>query len=211
MGARPWVILAAIALARAGFGYQYQTVASLAPDLMRQFRLDYATLGTLIGVFMLLGTFLALPLGLLARRIGDRLVLGAGVGLMVVGPAISAVAADPTGIGLGRSIAGAGAVAMIVLQNKVIADWFSGRRFMWAISISVAAYSIGVGLAQLVLPPLARNAGWQAAVLSSAVPMVVALVLFLASFRPSPAAAAPDLSGRPTPPATLPIRATCRR
>src|SRR5690242_5291286 len=129
MGARPWVILAAIALARAGFGYQYQTVASLAPDLMRQFRLDYATLGTLIGVFMLLGTFLALPLGLLARRIGDRLVLGAGVGLMVVGPAISAVAADPTGIGLGRSIAGAGAVAMIVLQNKVIADWFSGRRF----------------------------------------------------------------------------------
>jgi MFS family permease len=192
MGARPWVILAAIALARAGFGYQYQTVASLAPDLMRQFRLDYATLGTLIGVFMLLGTFLALPLGLLARRIGDRLVLGAGIGLMVVGPVISAVAADPTGIGLGRSIAGGGAVAMIVLQNKVIADWFSGRRFMWAISISVAAYSIGVGLAQLVLPPLARNAGWQAAVLSSAVPMVVALVLFLASFRPSPAAAAPS-------------------
>ena len=189
MGARPWVILAAIALARAGFGYQYQTVASLAPDLMRLFRLDYATLGTLIGAFMLLGAFLAMPLGLLARQIGDRLVLGGGIGLMIVGPVISAAAADPSGIALGRSIAGAGAVAMIVLQNKIIADWFSGRRFMLAISVSVAAYSIGVGLAQLLLPPLAFSIGWQAAFLSNAVPMAAALALFLASFRSSPHAA----------------------
>jgi MFS family permease len=179
------VILAAIALARAGFGYQYQTVASLAPDLMQLFGLDYATLGTLIGTFMLLGTFLALPLGLLAHRIGVRLVLGGGIGLMILGPVISAVAADPAGIGLGRSIAGAGAVAMIVLQNKIIADWFAGRRFMWAISVSVAAYSIGVGLAQLILPPLARSFGWQAALLSDAAPMAAALALFLVSFRPS--------------------------
>jgi predicted MFS family arabinose efflux permease len=192
MGARPWLILAAIALARAGFGYQYQTVASLGPELMQRFRLDYAGLGTLIGTFMLLGAFLALPLGLLARRIGDRLVLGVGIGLMVVGPVISAAAVDAAGIGLGRSIAGAGAVAMIVLQNKVIADRFSGRRFMWAISVSVAAYPIGVGLAQLVLPPLVRGLGWQAAFLSNAVPMAVTLVLLMASFHPPPGAVSPS-------------------
>jgi MFS family permease len=136
MGARPWLILAAVALARIGFGYQYQTVATLGPDLMQLNRLDYAGLGTLIGAFMLLGGFLALPLGMLARRLGDRLVLGAGLALMVLGPAVSAVAAGPAGIGVGRSAAGVGAVAMIVLQNKIIADWFTGRRFMWAISVS---------------------------------------------------------------------------
>ena len=92
---RPWLILAAVALARIGFGYQFQTVATLGPDLIRLFRLDYTTLGTLIGAFMLLGGFLALPLGLLARRFGDRLVLGGGLALMVLGPLISAVAADP--------------------------------------------------------------------------------------------------------------------
>ena len=193
MGARPWLILAAVALARIGFGYQYQTVATLGPDLMQLYGLDYASLGTLIGAFMLLGGFLALPLGLLARRFGDRLVLGAGLALMVLGPAVSAVAAGPAGIGVGRSAAGVGAVAMIVLQNKVIADWFTGRRFMWAISVSVAAYPIGVGLAQLVLPPLALAYGWRAAFLSGSLPMAIALVLFLASFRPSPHAA-------PTPP-----------
>ena len=82
MGARPWLILGAVALARIGFGYQYQTVATLGPDLMQLYRLDYAGLGTLIGAFMLLGGFLALPLGILARRLGDRLVLGAGLALM---------------------------------------------------------------------------------------------------------------------------------
>jgi MFS family permease len=189
MGARPWLILTAVALARIGFGYQYQTVATLGPDLMRVFRLDYATLGALIGAFMLLGGFLAMPLGLLARRYGDRLVLGTGLAVMVLGPVISAAATGPAGIGFGRSAAGVGAVAMIVLQNKIIADWFTGRRFIWAISVSVAAYSIGIGLAQIILPPLALAYGWQAAFLSDMVPMAVALVLFLASYRPSPHAA----------------------
>jgi MFS family permease len=193
MGARPWLILAAVALARIGFGYQYQTVATLGPDLMQLYGLDYAGLGTLIGAFMLLGGFLALPLGMLARRLGDRLVLGAGLALMVLGPAVSAAAAGPAGIGGGRSAAGVGAVAMIVLQNKIIADWFTGRRFMWAISVSVAAYPIGVGLAQLELPPLAQAYGWRAAFLSGSLPMAAARALFLLSFRPSPHAA-------PTPP-----------
>jgi len=186
MGARPWLILAALALARIGFGYQFQTVPTLGPDLIRLFHLDYTTLGTLIGAFMLLGGFAAIPLGLLARRFGDRLILGAGLGLMVVGPLVSAAAEGPTGIGVGRSIAGVGAVAMIVLQNKVIADWFHGRHFMLAISISVAAYPIGIGLAQLILPPLVHAYGWQAGFTSDAAMLAVAAVLFLASFRPAP-------------------------
>jgi len=186
LGARPWLILAAVALARIGFGYQYQTVASLGPVLIRLFQLDYAALGTLIGAFMLLGGFLALPLGLLGRRFGDRLVLGAGLTLMVVGPLISVFAAGPSGIGIGRGIAGVGAVAMIVLQNKIIADWFTGHRLMWALSVSSAAYPVGVGLAQLVLPPLTQAYGWQAGFLSDGVPMAIALGLFLISYRPAP-------------------------
>src|ERR1700722_2956266 len=95
MGARPWLILAALALGRIGFGYQFQTVGTLGPDLVRLFHLDYTTLGALIGSFMLLGSFAAIPLGLLGRRFGDRLILGAGLGLMVVGPLVSAASAGP--------------------------------------------------------------------------------------------------------------------
>lgn len=180
---RPWLILASLALARIAFGYQFQTVATMGPDLVALFHLTYTVLGSLIGAFMLMGMFVALPVGMLGRRFGDRPVLASGLALMVVGAALAAGATGPSDIALGRTISGVGAVAMIVLQGKVIADFFSGRRFMIGISVSVCSYPIGVGLAQLVLPPVSHAFGWQAAFLTGAVPPALALILFLASYR----------------------------
>jgi predicted MFS family arabinose efflux permease len=187
---RAWWILTALALGRIGFGFQYQTVASLGPALIARFHLSYAAFGTLIGAYMLLGVFVALPLGLLGRRFGDRLILGAGLALMVVGAGLSAEATTTAGIAAGRTVAGVGAVAMIVLQSKIIADWFTGRHFMVAISVSVCSYPIGMGLAALVLPPLGAAYGWPAGFAAGGVLMVAALVVFLASYRPQAQAAA---------------------
>ena len=200
---RPWLILGAVALARIGFGYQFQSVATLGPDLVPLFHLSYTALGSMIGSFMLLGVVAALPLGLLGRRFGDRPVLGSGLALMVAGAIAGGLAANPSGIALGRTIAGVGAVGMIVLQGKVIGDWFTGRRFMIGISVSVCSYPVGVGLAQLVLPPLSHAFGWQAALLSCAAPSAAALILFLASYRdrPHPAAVVTKFS--------LPSRSEC--
>src|SRR4051794_36598700 len=137
MSPRSWLILASLGLARIGFGYQFQTVASLGPDLVPRFQLSYSAFGAMIGAYMLLGVFVALPLGILGRRFGERLVVGAGLALMIVGGGVSAAGDGPSGIALRRTIAGVGAVAMIVLQGKIIADWFTGRWFMIAISVSV--------------------------------------------------------------------------
>ena len=154
MSVRPWVILAAISLARVAFGYQFQTVATVATDLVSRFGLSYTQLGGLIGAYNLAGVFAALPLGLLARRFGDRWILGLGLTLMTAGAGYSVWAPTAIGISAGRAIAGLGAVALSVLQGKVIADLFIGpRRFMIAISIPICAFPIGLGLAQLLLPP----------------------------------------------------------
>lgn len=187
-GARGWVILAAISLARIGFGYQFQTVASLGPDLMGRFHFDYTTLGSLIGAYMIAGVVTALPLGLLARRFGDRPVLGGGLLLMALGGLLTPAFAGPIGIGIGRVIAGVGAVAMTVLQSKVIADWFPGRRLMVPLSITVGAYPVGVGLAQIIAPPLDAAAGWQAPLLLGGAFMAATAALFFASFGPAPEA-----------------------
>ena len=186
MQLRPWIILAALALARIAFGYQFQTIAALATDLTQRFGLTYAQLGSLIGSYMLLGVFAALPLGLLARRFGDHAVLGIGLALMTAGSCISAGADTPAGIAAGRTIAGVGAVAMIVLQGKIIAEWFSGPRFMIGISVSVGGFPIGMGLAQLILPPVLQGFGAHFAFLTDAMPAALALLLFLASHRKPP-------------------------
>ena len=134
--------------------------------------------------------FIAVPLGLLGRRFGDRVVLGCGLLLMTAGACLSAWSDGPAGIAVGRTAAGAGAVAMIVLQGKIIADWFSGPRFMIGISVSVSAFAVGMGLAGLVLPPVQQAFGLRGAFLTGAVPAGVALVLFLASYRAPPHAPA---------------------
>ncbi|MGA3401558.1 MAG: MFS transporter, partial [Acetobacteraceae bacterium] len=184
---RAWAILAALTLGRIAFGYQFQTVATLGPDLVPLFHLTYAEFGALIGAYMLLGAFVALPLGVLGRWLGDRLVLGVGLALMVAGPFVSAWGDDPAGIAAGRIVAGIGGVGMIVLQGKVIADWFTGPRFMLAISIAVCGYPVGVDLAQLILPPVSHALGWPAAFATGSVLPAIALVVFLASYRPPPA------------------------
>ena len=189
MQVRSWIILASLALARIAVGYQFQTVATLGTELVQRFGLSYAQLGGMIGAYMLLGVFVALPLGLLGRRFGDRWVLGTGLALMTVGACVSAWGDSATGIAVGRTTAGVGAVAMIVLQGKIIADWFVGPRFMIGISVSVCAFPIGMGMAQLVLPAVLAGYGMHAAFLTDAVPAGLALLLFLASFRVPPHAA----------------------
>jgi MFS family permease len=192
MQLRPWVILAALSLARIAFGYQFQTVATIATDMVARFDLTYTQLGGLIGAYNLLGVVTALPLGLLARRFGDRWVLSIGLALMAGGACYSVWQPTAFGIGSGRAVAGLGAVAISVLQGKVIADLFAGPRFMIALSIPICAFPIGLGLAQLVLPPVLADDGLTAALLTDVVPAALALLLFVASYRaPAGAIAVP--------------------
>jgi predicted MFS family arabinose efflux permease len=180
---RPWIILTALALARIAFGYQFQTVASLGTDMVGRFGLSYVQLGSLIGAYSLLGVFGALPLGLLGRRFGDWWVVGGGLVLMTGGACVSAWAPTAFSIGVGRAAAGLGAVALSVLQTKVIADWFAGPRFMIALSVVICAFPIGLGAAQLVLPPVLARYGLPAALATDIVPAGLSLLLFVLSYR----------------------------
>lgn len=177
-------------MSRIAFGYQFQTVGSIGPILIKQFGIDYTALGALVGAFMMLGIFAALPLGLLGRRFGEHLVVGIGLSLMAVGALICTDIGGMLGatraIFAGRCISGVGAVAMIVLQGKMIADWCHGRQLMLGLGISVSAFPVGVGMAQLIAPPLAQAYGWPAAFAFGAAIAALAAVWFIISYRPSP-------------------------
>ena len=77
-----WRSLAALTIARAAMGFQFQTVAALAPLLQRDLALDKTQLGWLIGLYLLPGAVVALPGGLLGKRFGDSRVVIAGLVLM---------------------------------------------------------------------------------------------------------------------------------
>ena len=176
-----WAVLSGVALGRIAFGLQFQSVASAAPELTARFGLDFAGLGTLVGLYMAAGIVLSLPCGLLGRWIGERVVVGGGLAAMAVGSGIAALSSDLSGIGWGRLIAGAGAVALVVMQGKVVADRFTGRVFMPAVGLVMGAFPVGVGLAGALAPALR----WNGLAWAGVVPAALGCIIFTRYTRSS--------------------------
>src|SRR5262245_16697685 len=91
--ANRWTALVLIFLARTSMGFQFQAIASVSPLVVADLGLSYAQLGTLIGLYMLPGAFIALPGGVIGRRLGERRVVVAGLALMVAGGLLTSAAA----------------------------------------------------------------------------------------------------------------------
>src|SRR5271166_1895454 len=181
---RALILLAALTLARLSFAYQFQAIASLAPLLTRLFGLDYTAIGTLIGIHLASGILMSLPFGMLAGRFGDRVVLTAGLLLMTVGALIAATGGGVAGIAAGRVVSGMGSVTIVVLQGKLLADWFEGSAFMLAIAVTMGSYAVGISLAQFTQLPLAEAAGWPWVFVAGGAIAAAAATLFLSAYQP---------------------------
>jgi MFS family permease len=130
-----WAALAVIFLTRLSMGFQFQSIASIAPFLIDEFRLSYAQLGWLLGLYLLPGAAIALPGGLLGRRFGDRRVVVVALALMAAGGVVTAASPSFFLACLGRAVSGIGGVLLNVLLAKMVADWFAGREISTAMGV----------------------------------------------------------------------------
>jgi predicted MFS family arabinose efflux permease len=105
-----WTVLGVLFLARTAMGFQFQSVASTAPDLVTDFGLNYAQIGTLIGFYSLPGVLMAFPSGLIGKRFGDRTIYVSGLVLMASGGALMGLSHGLALALTGRLLSGAGAV-----------------------------------------------------------------------------------------------------
>ena len=87
-----WKILILLVIVRVGLGFQFQTLASVSDQLVAEFSVDYTTIGTMIGLFMFAGPFLALPVGWVGRFVSDRHLSSFGMALLAAGGFIAAFA-----------------------------------------------------------------------------------------------------------------------
>lgn len=188
--ARRWLILALLCLVRTAIAFQFQSVAALAPDLVARLDIDYARLGTLIGLYMLPGIVVAVPGGLLGQRFGDKRVVLCGLALMVGGGALTGLAATYWLASAGRLIGGAGGVLVNVLLTKMVTDWFAGREIGTAMSLLVASWPLGMGAALVADPWLASAYAPQLALHATALTAGVLLVTVALAYRSPPGAGA---------------------
>src|SRR5262245_6491323 len=172
-------------------GFQFQSVASLGPFLIDEFHLSYAQLGWLMGLYLLPGTVIALPGGLLGQRFGDRRVAVTGLALMAAGGALMAASPSFTAACLGRAVSGVGGVLLNVLLAKMVADWFAGREISTAMGVMLAAWPAGIALAVAGLGVLASLTSWRRTIHATAAVAGFAAILMLALYRDPPTAGGP--------------------
>ncbi len=183
-----WLVLAVVFVARTSMGYQFQTIGSVGPVMVAELAIDFAILGSLIGIYKLPGVILAFPSGLLGNRFGEKPMLIAGMVLMAVGGFITAWSDVFSIVFAGRVISGAGAVLFNVLSAKLIADWFAEKELTLAFAIHVNSWPLGIALGLATQASLAQSFSVNGMLSTSAIFCVVGGVLLAVGSRDCPRA-----------------------
>jgi MFS family permease len=182
-------MLLVIFFTRTSLGFQFQSIAALAPFLIDALGLSWAQVGLLMGLFMLPGVVFALPGGLLGQRFGSRRVTTAGLGLLVLGGVLVSYAGAMSGAALGRALGGTGGVLVNIMLARMVAEWFRGGELQTAMGVMLAAWPFGMALALVVLGPLALVSSWRLAEYATVAAAGLALALVGTVYRDPPEAA----------------------
>jgi predicted MFS family arabinose efflux permease len=179
-----WWTLALIFFTRTAIGFQFQTLGSVGPNLAREFGFSYAEIGTLIGLFMVPGLFLAIPAGWLGSACPDRILVAFGLIALAVGGALSAMAGGFGFLAAGRLLCGAGFVVCTLYFTKMTTDWFSGREVATAMSVMVMSWPFGIAMGQIGHGWLADHDAWRYPFLAASLYCALSAVLIFALYRP---------------------------
>lgn len=186
-----WRALAVLFTARVTMAFQFQAIAALGPLMVDRHGASLADLGVLIGLYLVPGLAFALPGGGIAGRFGTAHVVAFGLGLMVLGGALTWLGSTWEAQIAGRLLAGAGGVLLNVLMTKMVTDVFAGREIGTAMGVFVNSWPVGIALALLILPPVATGFGLSAALGLTFAITIGGLLLFVLTIPlPGPGKAA---------------------
>ena len=184
-----WGILAVLFAVRLTMGFQFQSVAAVAPLLERELGVSLADIGVLIGLYFTPGVALALPGGAIGQKFGDKTTVLAALLLMLTGGLAMALSAS-WGVQIaGRLVAGAGGVMLNVQMTKMVTDWFAGREIATAMAIFVNSWPAGVAISLLTLPAIGTTYGVSAVYLAVAALIGCGMLLLSALYRAPPGSA----------------------
>ncbi|MBV9985035.1 MFS transporter [Bradyrhizobium sp.] len=175
---RRWITLAILFAARAATGFQFQSVGSVADQLMRDLGLSYAQIGALLGAYLLPGIVVAFPAGLLGARLREQSLGLFGLVLMVISGLALANADSFAAALAARTVGGVGATLVVLAATKLTTDWFEGREIALAMSILQMSWPFGAMLALPIQAAIAQGFGWPAEMVCGSLCAFVALVAF---------------------------------
>lgn len=183
------MILALLFVARIGLGFQFQTMGSVSGELVKDLNLNYTEIGSLIGLFMVPGVFLAFPAGLAGRFVSDRFIVGLGLLALGAGGAVASIADSFDMLAAARLICGAGFVFSTIFFTKIVADLFSGKELATAMGVLVMSWPGGIAMGQIGHGWVAANLDWRMAFVIASTYCIIGALLVVIFCRSVPGAA----------------------
>jgi sugar phosphate permease len=184
-----WTILAIGVVAQASFSAVFFGIPVLAPALREDYDLTLSQLGIVIAsvsVGMLLTVF---PWGIVADRIGERLVMGIGLTLGGAALALAATATSFTSLVVALTAAGAFGACVQAASGRAVMRWFDASQRGFALGIRQTAVVVGGAAAALGLPALAASGGSRAGLAGLAAAALVAALASALGLREAPGGA----------------------
>ncbi|WP_243064395.1 MFS transporter [Humibacter sp. RRB41] len=175
---RPWLMLATAVLAQAAGTVFQSAPAFLIPLLHTQRGIPLAQAGLLASAPTLGLVITLVAWGALTDRVGERWVIAAGMALTAVAAIGAVTASGYVGLGGFLLLGGAASASTNVASGRVVVGWFRKERRGLAMGIRQMCQPLGVAVAAVAIPPLARSGGIGAAM---TLPLVLTAVFAVLS------------------------------
>jgi sugar phosphate permease len=158
-----WAVLAAGTAAQAGLAAVFIGIPVLAPALRDEFCLSISEVGLAVSSLWIGPILTLLAWGMLADRVGERVVLATGLGLCGAVSAVAGLAGDFTTFILLVFLAGATGSSVNAASARAVMQWFPPEERGFALGIRQTAIPLGGGFAALTLPFAEQAGGIEAA------------------------------------------------
>ncbi len=160
--------------------FQRLAPAVMVEELMREFSISGAALGSLSAVYFYSYAAMQIPSGLLADSIGPRrlstyacIVCALGILIFAWGPSIYYAY-------VGRFFIGASVAVAWVCCMKLAGHWFPANRFATVTGVGLLVGNIGGVLAGVPLSEAVAGVGWRTAMsISGGITLVIAALIWL--------------------------------
>lgn len=156
--------------------FAYDVVGALVTTLMEAWNTTQEGIGSLYTVYSVAAIFTVALGGYLSDRIGTRLAGILLAALVAVGAALVAAAPSLEVAMVGRTIFGAGAESLIVVQSAMLARWFKGKELALAFGITLTFSRVGTLFSFNTATAAASRFGWRAALWIAVLLCVASLV-----------------------------------
>jgi len=181
-----WTILALGTGAQTAYSAVFLGIPVLAPALQKEYDLDLTHVGLAIAAANAGSVFTLLAWGLLADRVGERVVLSVGLTGCGAGLLVAAFAPSFGVLVIALTLGGASGASVNAASGRAVMSWFGREERGFALGIRQTALPIGGLLAAVLLPPIAAAGGLRAGLVALAAGCLVAAVAGITGLREAP-------------------------